>query len=131
MNTVGDTLEQLVAKHGNNVLTRINGVSSTVADTLLSQQFLSVAQNARSQLMDNNVLFNIVWPKIAVLGAVVVTALFAVLHYRKLQKKSIMSDGGVNNRKIFSTPDAEDIFSFDEGGDKGKDSAEDIFTFKK
>lgn len=131
MNTVGDTLEQLVAKHGNNVVTRINGVASTVADTLLSQQFLSVAQNARSQLMDNNVLFNIMWPKIAVLGAVVVTALFAVLHYRKLQKKSIMSDGGVNNRKIFSTPDAEDIFSFDEGSDKGKDSAEDIFTFKK
>ncbi len=59
-------------------------------------------------------------------GAVLV----ALFYSRKLEKRSILGTAEIKNDKIFTTPDANDIFAFD--GKKSADttpSADDIFTF--
>lgn len=126
MNTNADTLENLNV-NGALITERIDSVVSTIQNTVCSGEFYSVAENARSELMNNKLLFNAWWPRLLVLGLIVVLAVLAFFYHRKLVKKSILGTAEIKQTNVFSKPEAEDIFSFD---DK-KDDADDIFTYKK
>ena len=128
MNTNADTLQNLDTYAGAQTVDRINAVTETVCSTILDDSFVAVAENAVNQLVDSNLFFNVLWPKLAVLGLALVVAVFVLLHYRKLQKRSIMGTASVKSDKVFTSPDAEEIFSFD---DKKDDGTEDIFDIKK
>lgn len=126
MNTNADTLDNLNV-NGSLIVERIKAVASAIQSTVLHADFATVAENARSELLNNGVLFNAWWPRLIVLAAIVVMAVLAFFYYRKLQKQSILGTAEIKQNNVFSKPEAEDIFSFD---DK-KDDADDIFTFKK
>lgn len=133
MNTSSDTLENLDKYNGAQTVQRIEIVADTVCSTVLSEGFLSVAENARSQLMNNSVLFNYWWPRLAVGAVLILLAVFAWLYYRKLEKQSILGTATIKTDKIFASPDADNIFSFnEEKKDENKTAdIDDIFTFKK
>ncbi len=128
MNTNADTLENLNANNGSAIVERITAVSSAICNTLMNENFLATAENARNELVNNDVWFNTLWPKIIVCGCVAILAVFAWLYHRKLEKFSLMNPTEVKNTKVFGTPDAEEIFSFE---DKTNDQIDDIFQLKK
>lgn len=134
MNTDGDTLANL-EKDGALFVQRIESVVSSVTETVLAEGFEDVAYGARSELVDNNVWFNLWWPEIVVFGIVLILVIGAIFYLRKLQKRAILGTAEVKNTKVFTSPDSEDIFSFDDDvkSTKGKknDDVDDIFTFKK
>lgn len=128
MNTNSDTLENLQKYNGSLIVQRIEAVAGTVCNTLVNDQFVAVAQNAREQLVNNALWFNTLWPKIILVGVLACLAIGAWAFYRKLQKQSILGNAEIKNSKVFSTPQAEDVFSFD---DTQKDDVDDVFQFKK
>lgn len=129
-NTERDTFENLSKA---DYLGRIETVSNLICGTVMDENFVTVAQNARNQLVNLDAVYNRWWVSLAVAGVLVVLVIFACLYYRKLQKQAILGVAEVKQNNVFEKPDAEDIFSFD--GDAKKDSsqdeADDIFTFKK
>lgn len=127
MNSANDTLANLDKYSGEEFVAKINAVANAVADTVLDESFVTTAEAQRGQLVNLEVMGNSWWASLicgVILVAVIVAAL---LYYRKLQKGAILGTAEVKNNKVFSTPDAEDIFTFKET----KPDAEDIFTFKK
>ena len=132
MNSNSDTLENLNAYNGSVIVERIKAVVQTTCNTVLSEDFFDVAQNARSELLNNELLFNAWWPKILLLVVLALLAVLAWLYSRKLEKKSLMGSAEVKSEKVFSTPNADDIFSFDDKKSSDKsDDLDDIFDFKK
>ena len=111
---------------------RIQTVADAVTGTVLSSSFVSVAENARSQLVNLNLTYNYWWPTI-VAGVIIVGLVVAtILYNRKLQKNAILGSADVKTDKVFDKPAAEDIFTFKDDDDKRKnDEIDDIFTFKK
>lgn len=131
INTSDDTYKHLVQANPD-YASRISEVSRAITSVVLDERFESVAQNARGQLVNNNAAFGIWWPRLAVLGVLIVLAVFTWLYHRKLQKQAILGTSEVKNDKVFDKPAAEDIFSFDNSsGSSDKDNVDDIFTFKK
>ena len=59
----------------------------------------------------------------------IVVVVLASLYYRKLQKGAILGTAEIKNNKVFSTPDANDIFKFDDKKAGDKPSVDDVFTF--
>lgn len=132
MNSNSDTLENLDAYNGGVIVERIKAVVQTTCNTVLSEDFFDVAQNARSELLNNELLFNAWWPKILLLVVLTLLAVLAWLYSRKLEKKSLMGSAEVKTEKVFSTPNADEIFSFDDKKSSDKsDDLDDIFDFKK
>ncbi len=129
MNSSLDTLENL-EKNGGEFVDKIQTVIQTTCNTILSSEFLGVCEGARSELMNNDVVFNSWWPRITACVLLVLLAVFAWLYSRKLEKQSIMGTAEVKNETVFATPKAEDIFSFDDGT-QSKDDTDDIFDLKK
>ncbi len=134
VNTDADTYEYLVETNPE-FAERIEEVSGVIVDTVLDEQFVEVAQNARGQLVNDNAVFNRWWPSLTVLGVLIILAVFTWLYYRKLQKKALLGTGEIKNETVFDKPKAEDIFSFDDsqkgGSDSDKSDVDGIFTFKK
>lgn len=128
MNTNSDTLENLNENNGDVIVRRIQNVASAIADTVLSENFLDVAENARAELMNNSLWFDALWPKLILFAVLVVLAIVAFMYYRKLEKRSMMNPAEAKNTKVFQTPDADDIFTFQ---DKVDDECDDIFQLKK
>ena len=127
INTPNDTFEHL-ENSGVDYVARIHTVGNAIANTILAGEFVQVAENARSQLINLNLWYNGLWPSIAIAVVLVVLAVLTFVYNRKLQKKAILGTAEIKSQKIFETPSAEEIFSFDE---PNKPDAEDIFTFKK
>lgn len=127
MNSADDTYENLV-KSGVAYAVRIQNVGDAIANTIISDGFSDVAENARSQLVNLNFWYNKWWASLVILGILVILVIFTLLYNRKLQKKSILGTAEVKKQKVFDKPDASEIFSFD---DSQKSDADDIFTFKK
>lgn len=132
MNTDDDTFDNLVNSNPD-YLDRVYAVSGAICDTVTDENFMSVANNARKQLINNNLTFNRWWPSLVVLGVLIILAVFAVLYYRKLQKKALLGNADVKTGNVFDKPAAEDIFSFDKGSSDpdSDDDIDGIFTFKK
>lgn len=128
MNTNADTLENLNVNNGSGIVERIETVFQTICNIVLDENFLAVAENARNELINNDVWYNSLWPKLVLCGVLVVLAVLAGMYYRKLEKISLMNPTEVKNTKVFGTPDVEDIFSFE---DKTNDQIDDIFQLKK
>ena len=124
MNTLSDTYENLV-KNCSDFDSRILSVAGTVVDTVLSDEFMPVAENARKQLVNLNFWYNILWPIIAAVVIAIVAIVLAIFYHRKLQKNAILGGAEIKNQTVFDKPKAEDIFSFK------SDDADDIFTYKK
>ena len=139
VNSSKDTFANLVADNAD-FAERISLAAQIVSDSVLDAGFADVARNARSQLVSNAVVYNRWWPSLAVLGALVLLAVFAWLYHRKLQKKALLGGGGeIKKDKVFDKPQAEDIFTFDnvpksDGKSDKSDDPDDvdgIFTFRK
>ena len=123
MNTGRDTFANL--KENSDFVNRIDTVSNAVVATVRSDDFMSVAENARSQLVNLKFWYKIWWPIIAVAVIAVVLVVLAIFHYRKLQKKAILNAPEIKSQTVFEKPSADDIFHFK------SDDSDDIFTFKK
>lgn len=130
MNSANDTLENLEKYNGAEFIAKINATADAITDTILDNNFLNVAEAQRGQIVNLKVLGNSWWAKL-ICGVILVAVVIAsLLYYRKLQKGAILGTAEIKNNKVFSTPDAEDIFKFDnKGNDKKKPSVEDVFTF--
>ena len=114
MNTPNDTFEQIVHQNGQDFVLRIQTASQTVVNAVCSQDFLPTLQNARGQLVNNYVAFLIplYTSSVVALALVGIAILLGVLYDKKLQKRSILGTAEVKSSKFFSTPSADDIFTF-------------------
>lgn len=134
MNTTNDTFANLIL-NSPDFTARIDMVTDAIVATVMHADFVTVAENARNQLVNFSIWYNVLWPSLAVVGLLVILTILAVLYYRKLQKKSILGTADVKNNKVFDKPSADDIFTFKGQTAKSDDSnsqdVEDIFTFKK
>lgn len=127
INSLGDTYENLA---GRAFVERVLAVNDAIFNTVLDEQFVEVAVATRSQLVNLNLWYNAWWPKLIVLGILIVLAVCTWLYSRKLQKSALTGTAEIKTQKIFEKPDASEIFSFE---DKQDDTTniDDIFTFKK
>lgn len=114
MNTPNDTFEQIEQLNGQDFVLRIQTASQTVVNAVCSQDFLPILQNARGQLVNNYVAFLIplYTSSVVALALVGIAILLGVLYDKKLQKRSILGTAEVKSSKFFSTPSADDIFTF-------------------
>lgn len=112
MNSSNDTFETLVKNTDGKFVEKINAVVSAVTGSVLDGQFAAIAENQRSQLVNLNLWYNAWWAKLIAGGILIVLAICAVFYYRKLQKKAILGTAEIKDKKVFSTPEAEDIFTF-------------------
>ena len=81
--------------------------------TFADSDFAAVCDNAVNQLVNLNLVYTRLYPKLVALGLSLVCLLLLVPYYRKLQKRAIMGTAEVKTSRVFSQPDAEDIFTFD------------------
>lgn len=125
MNSSSDTFENLDKNNGAEFVVKIEATANAISQTVLDDNFVAVATNQRSQLVNYNVLGRSSYAKLICVVLFVAVIVFALLYYRKLQKRAILGTAEVKSDKVFSTPDAKDIFTFDDQ----KPKAEDIFTF--
>lgn len=129
INTANDTYENLT-NHA--YVERIFTVSDVIANTVLREDFVTVAANARNQLVNLDFWYNGWWPRLAVLGILMVLVVFTVLYNRKLQKKAILGTAEIKTQKVFEKPSAEEIFTFKgQTSDSDDSNVDGIFTFKK
>ncbi len=117
MNTTSDTLAKLEANTGGVFIDRIQTVVSVITATVTSNSFVDIADNARDELQNIDLLFNSLYPMIGVLAILIIVAIFAARYYRKLQKRAIMGTAEVKNTRVFSQPNADDIFSYGNSSD--------------
>lgn len=128
INSTSDTYENL-SKY--NFSARAELVSTAITNTVLSQGFADIAENARHQLVNLNFWYNKWWSSLVILVSLIVLAVFAWLYNRKLQKQGILGTAEIKTQKVFEKPDASEIFSFGESKSESKPDIDDIFTFKK
>ena len=126
INSEADTYENL-SKY--DFASRVTLVSGAIANTVLSESFATVAENARNQLVNLSIWYNKWWASLVIAVVLVILAVLAWLYNRKLQKSAILGTAEVKTHKVFDKPDASDIFTFDDG--ESKSDVDDIFTFKK
>lgn len=108
MNTAFDKLENC----NQSWIDKIDTVVATVVATVTSADFDAVSANARQDLLNLDFWYNRLWPKLAAFVIVIILAVLAVLHHRKLQKQALMGTAQAKTSRIFETPSAEDIFTF-------------------
>ncbi len=108
MNTAMDKLDNCSQAW----IDKIDTVVDTVVSTVVHGDFVSVSQNAREELLNLDLWYNRLWPKIVAAVIVGILAVLAVLHNRKLQKQALMGTASANTTHIFETPSADDIFTF-------------------
>lgn len=129
MNTSADTLENLDKYNGAEFVAKINATADAVSATILDDDFMTTAEAQRGQLVNLNVLGNSWWARLICGVILVAVIILSVLYYRKLQKGAILGTAEIKNNKVFSTPNAEDIFSFDKKSGDTTPPVEDVFTF--
>ncbi len=93
-------------------MAKIEATVDAVTSSVLSENFAEVAESQRSQLVNLSVWYNTWWARLIVFGLLIIIVILAVLHYRKLQKQSILGTAEVKANNVFSQPDAEEIFTF-------------------
>ena len=116
--------------NGAQFVDKINAVVNSVEQTVLDDEFVTVAVNQRAQLVNLKVWYQPWWARLVCAVVFAILVVLAVLYYRKLQKNAILGTAEVKNNSVFSTPQAENIFAFgDKKTDGGNPPAEDVFTF--
>lgn len=115
LNTNKDTLEHLEKLGKEQVSNKIDTVAISVINALTDSNIVSVLDNARSQLV-TVIVRDIIYPTVVAGVIIVLLVPFAVLHYKKLDKKSVLgysASRGADN-KVFGVPNADDIFDMDD-----------------
>lgn len=113
MNSALDTFDNLEKHNQAEFVIKIETTADVIAKTVLDGEFLQISANQRSQLVNYNILGNAWWASLICIGALGIAVLVLVLvYYRKLQKRSILGTAEIKSSKVFTTPDAEDIFTF-------------------
>lgn len=114
MNSNSDTLQSAQTNWGAAFFQRTQDVADILVATLCDGNFVAIAQNASSQLV-NGAIFNGNWALLMVAGLIGLCVLFGWLYYRKLQKASILGHSAASPKQsVFTKPDVEDIFTFDD-----------------
>lgn len=115
MNSNSDNLSNMDAFWGDEFVNKIQTVAQTLTVTLMDDDFLSVAENAKSQLVNNSLVFGTLWPTLASVVILAIAVILGILYYRKLQKRAILGTVEAKEQtKVFTQPSVEDVFSFDE-----------------
>ena len=115
MNTSADTLQHLQQLGTQVVIDKIDTVVNSVVNAVSASNFYDVAVNARSELV-SNAWYNILYPTITVGVLLIFLLIGTLLYYRKLDKQSILGESKAKGteHKIFTAPDAKDIFDMDD-----------------
>ena len=113
MNTANDSLANVDNYVGESYVANIQAVTDAIVRCISADDFAAVCQNARAQLVDLSVAYGALYPSLIALGLVLVCALLFWLYYRKLQKRSVMGTAEVKTTRVFTQPDADDIFTLD------------------
>ena len=108
MNTALDKLDNC----NQSWIDKIDTVVDTICSTVIHGEFVTISQNAREELLNLDLWYNRLWPKIVAVVILIVLAVLAVLHNRKLQKQALMGTASANTTHIFETPSVDDIFTF-------------------
>ena len=108
MNTALDKLDNC----NQSWIDKIDTVVDTICSTVIHGEFVTISQNAREELLNLDLWYNCLWPKIVAVVILIVLAVLAILHNRKLQKQALMGTASANTTHIFQTPSADDIFTF-------------------
>lgn len=111
MNTSSDTMAHLDTLGGEYVR-KIDTVIYTVLNTVYDDDFIAVFDNARRELLDLDVLYSEWRPAVVTLVCLAVLGVLTILYYRKLQKKAILGTAEIKASRVFTAPDADDIFKF-------------------
>jgi hypothetical protein len=127
MNTSGDTLANL-ERRGGEFVNKIDTVTQSVVSTLSDANSTAAITTAADQLVAH------AWFDSGILAAVsvaiaVVVIVFAMLHYRKLQKYALLNRAEVNTTNVFTSPAADNIFDLDDTAKKDTPNDVDIFKF--
>lgn len=125
MNTSVDTFDHLDQYNKQEFVVKVETTADVIVKTVLDDDFVETATNQRNQLVDYKVWGNALWAQIICGGILAIVIILAVTYYRKLQKRAILGTAEIKNNKVFSTPDAKDIFTFEEK----KTDVEDVFSF--
>lgn len=113
MNTANDSLASVDSYVGAGYVANIQSVAEAVTSCIAADDFLPVCQNARSQLVDLSVAYGVLYPSLVALGLAIVCAVLFWLYYRKLQKRAVMGTAEIKTTRVFTQPDADDIFTLD------------------
>lgn len=119
LNSNSDNLNSMNEFWGEEFVNKIETVYQILTVTLKDGEFLAVAENAKNQLVNNNLVFGTLWPTLASVAILAVVVLLGILYYRKLQKRAILGNAEAKEQpKVFTQPGVEDIFSFDDKDEK-------------
>ncbi len=113
MNTANDSLASVDSYVGAGYVANIQAVAEAVTSCIAADDFLPVCQSARSQLVDLSVAYGVLYPSLVALGLAIVCAVLFWLYYRKLQKRAVMGTAEIKTTRVFTQPDADDIFTLD------------------
>lgn len=113
MNTSADNLTKFDALCAAQAVARCSALVDGFVAAFADRDFIAVCDNAASQLVNNDVAYSRLYPKIAALVLVALCMCFAVPYFRKLQKRAVLGNADVKNTRLFTQPDADDIFTFD------------------
>lgn len=111
MNSNRDTFDNL-NRRKEEFVKKILTVSDTIVSVIKADGFRDMAINARSGLVNLDVVYSQRWPVIARIAITLILAFVAWRYYRSLRKKSYMSNvsaGGTGN-KVFTSPQVDDVF---------------------
>lgn len=129
MNTTADTLANL--QRDGEYLNKINAVANTVVATLTNDEFLPMANCARSNLVNLKLWYNPLYPLIVMALALIVIVILAIRYHKRLQKDSLLNPAEAKQTDtFFGAPSATDIFSFGNDSTSSSDNADDIFSYK-
>jgi Zn-dependent M28 family amino/carboxypeptidase len=127
MNTSGDTLVNL-ERRGMEFVNKIDTVTQSVVSTLTDANSIAAITTAGDQLVSRT-WFNSGILTAVTVGIAVVVIIFAMLHYRKLQKYALLNRAEVNTTNVFTSPAADNIFDLDDTPKKDTPNDDDIFKF--
>lgn len=111
MHSSNDTVHYLDGFTDKNHLKNMQSVFDCICATLSDDEFLSVANNAVGELVDDT-YYSLFWSKVIVLLVVVICVLIFVKILRRLRKRAVITEQPIKNFKIFFQPNDEEVFTF-------------------
>lgn len=113
MNTAQDNLVNVDKYVGESYVANIQAVSKAITDCIFADDFVAVSQKARDELVNLSVAYGRMYPLLVNVSLLVVCAVLFWLYYRKLQKRAVMGTAEIKTTRVFTQPDADDIFTLD------------------
>lgn len=112
MHTENDLITVMDSMYGTEYISRMELTRKTVIAAVTDSQFEAVMANARQELVNTKVWFNILYPAIIYSVILCLFGLFCYFKLRKLRIKSLTDATVIKPMSVFKRPDEEDIFTF-------------------